>query len=266
MAAVKKRTKSAAHRKSQEHHPLPALLVLGLVVVLALWVTLQGLQIMGGILFVNNPVFTVNKLDLSSTGRIAPEHIREYAGLETGGSLFSLDLADIRHKLESVSHIRDAEVSIHLPDTLQVRVTERTPLARLNARLGRYFLVVDRDGCVLGPSQTATRLPVLAGITPPGLRPGTQLTDERFAEALEALDLCDTTRLGELISVLQVNVEDPENMVIRLKGGEAVVIGRDRIRMRLRKLAAAIQSAAEQGLQVSSYDVTGDSGIVAEFR
>ena len=267
MPALKKRTKKTDRSESShENHRLPALLVLGLVVVVALWVALQGLQLMGRVLFLHNQAFTLKHLDLSSTGRIAPEHIREYASLETGGSLFELDLSDIRRKLESVSHIRHAEVALHLPDTLQIHVTERTPLARLNAKLGRYFLVVDREGCVLGPSLEATRLPVLAGITPPGLRPGTQLTDERFNEALEVLDLCDTTRLGELVGILQINVEEPDSMLMRLKGGESVEIGRDRVPMRMRKLAAAIQSAAEQGLQVSSYDVTGDSGVVAEFR
>jgi D-alanine-D-alanine ligase len=131
-----------------------------------------GFRQLGAWLFASNPRYVIQPggLDLQSSGRLQPAHLRDYAGLAEGQNLFALDLGQIRKSLLSVPLIKSADVRRVLPGTLRVRVSERVPVARLASGAGFQF-AVDRDGVVLGPSGRAATLPLITGVTEPGLSP-----------------------------------------------------------------------------------------------
>jgi cell division protein FtsQ len=68
-------------------------------------------------------------------------------GARRGDPILEIDPASVRERLKSLAWVREAEVRRRLPDTLDIRLVERTPFAIWQFQ-GRHS-VIDRDGVVL---------------------------------------------------------------------------------------------------------------------
>ncbi|HEX6642550.1 MAG TPA: FtsQ-type POTRA domain-containing protein [Thermoanaerobaculia bacterium] len=63
-----------------------------------------------------------------------------YVGL----NLFRIDIARVQHDLGGLGWVRRIDIEKKLPDTLRIKISERTPVAL--ARTGERLLYVDEDG------------------------------------------------------------------------------------------------------------------------
>ena len=79
--------------------------------------------------------------------RTPPEALRDRLDLDIGMPLLAVDTAAAKDRLETLAWIERASVARMLPNTVQVRLLERQPLA-LWQRDGR-FEVIDRAGAVI---------------------------------------------------------------------------------------------------------------------
>jgi cell division protein FtsQ len=127
-------------------------------------------------------------------------------------------LDDWRQRLLTSSWVEDAIVRRVLPNTLDVLVRERTPMAI--ARLGRDLYLVDQYGVVIdeyGPSYAGLDLPVIDGLASPP-REGPAVVDEQRA-VLAARLLADVAPHAQLAGrVSQIDVRDARDAVVLLDG------------------------------------------------
>jgi cell division protein FtsQ len=79
--------------------------------------------------------------------RTSPEALRTQLGIDLGMPLLALDTAATKERLEQLAWVEEASVARMLPDTVQIRLLERQPLA-LWQHDGR-FDVIDRAGAVI---------------------------------------------------------------------------------------------------------------------
>ena len=87
---------------------------------------------------------------------------RAYVGL----NLFKIDIARVQHDLGGLGWVRRIEIEKQVPDTLRIKVTERTPVALV--RQGEKLLYVDEDGAgfaELSPNAGDDDLPVISEAT-----------------------------------------------------------------------------------------------------
>ena len=246
-------------------HKTSAIVVLLVAVAGVGWAAVAGTEVVGRALFSQNDQFIIQRLDVSSNGRLRPEHVREYGKIAEGLNLFAVDIDLIRANLESVPLIRSVEIKRDLPDTLMVRVTERAPLARLAEGPSGLPVLVDRDGYVLGLGRQSN-LPVISGVQERGLGPGSMVREQGVLDALDLLDLCDTTRLGSVIHIQTIDVRDPDRLVLNLAGGEAIPMGRDQLKVRLEKLADTLKTAQELGRTIQTADLTVLRNVPVVYR
>jgi len=83
------------------------------------------------VFYSQNPRYTIKTLDIRSDGRlVTPALVKEWAGLRVGMNLFEVDVARTRRLLQKVPMVKTVIVTRRLPDTLQIQLTERTPIAR----------------------------------------------------------------------------------------------------------------------------------------
>jgi cell division septal protein FtsQ len=149
--------------------------------------------------------------------------------LVPGTNLFALSTEPLAARLRELPTVAAADVTIRLPDTLDVDVHEREPI--LVWGVGERRFLVDRDGVLfaeLGPdSQEGATLPAM--------------TDARAASAalgvggrLDPLDLDAATRLGSVkpadvgstASRLAVSVTDENGFVVSaMPSGWSAVFG-----------------------------------------
>lgn len=253
-------------KKEKKARKTGAFVAVAFLLAALLGLMVWGTQMAARSLFTDNPLFTLRKLTFHSDGKLRAEHIREYAGIQEGMNLFGVRLTDVRDRLESVPVVNTVELQRRLPNTLNIDITERFPLARIGGGRRGLQLTVDREGHVLGPSAGSDRLPVIEGIAPAGLRPGRQLTDEVVTDALFALEMCDTTRLGDYVKIDTVYVDRGDVLDLRLKDDIRVILPRVQIQAKLRSLAAHLQAARDRGLDVLAMDLRGDRNAVVKTR
>ncbi len=172
---------------------------------------------------VASPVFGVKTVEIEGavlTGDAAVEAALDLPN--PAPNTFVLATDALRARLGSLPAVADAEVSVGLPGTVRVRVTERRPV--LAWRRGRALYLVDRDGRVLadaaapgaGAAVAAARgLPLVADGRTTGDAPA-------VGGRLDALDLDAATRLlslapadlGSTAPSLQVEITENDGWTI----------------------------------------------------
>lgn len=128
--------------------------------------------------------------------------LEERLALPAGAGLHELDIFALRERLQEDPQVRAATVRRRFPDTLQVTVEERVPVARLVVREEgeRKTLLVGRDGVVyegrgLSPRQTGT-LPFLAGVRLQAMGEGRYEPLAGFRAITELLDTAQASFPG----------------------------------------------------------------------
>jgi len=244
-----------------------ASLVLALVCLgmLALWL---GACSLGRALFSENDRFALRNLLVKDGEVITEDLVREYTQIREGRNLFALHIGRVREEfLKRVPNVKAMQVRRILPDTLEIEMVERVPLARMG-RGGS--LAADREGQVFAAGSGNRDLPVIAGYEDSALRPGSRVRGMAEA-AIQVLDACDSSRLG--LRVAAVDVRNRDHLVVHLADGRPVNLNwegmgeqtrESRVNL-LRKLVMLAQARhSQQGRQQKGFDVTYPDMIVGD--
>jgi len=140
------------------------------------------------------PAFGFGRLDVEGTVLTPPGDVETTLGLEKGTNLVALTTDPLEQRLRDIPSVADAQISIGLPDTVRVDVTERRPIV-IWAAAGHRF-VVDETGMLFAAVGEAP---------PPAIAALPVVSDDRQSAAslgirsvLDPVDLDAATRLGSL--------------------------------------------------------------------
>lgn len=169
------------------------------------------------------PEFTLRQLEFEGARKASPQALRASLVPLMGRSMVDLDLEEAAGRIASNSWVLEASLKRIVPDTLRVRVVERTPAA-LAAIRGAVH-VVDTHGFVLGPlgPGLAYDHPVLVGL------------DALDGDALAAQITAGTEALARLrrahpgfeTEISEIDLSRPDRLIARLrKPGPPVFLDR----------------------------------------
>ena len=174
------------------------------------------------------PAFGFERLEVTGAALTSDAAIRGQVGLDPGTNLVGLATEPIAARLRQLPAIRDVEVSVGLPDVLQVNVSERRAIV--------VWAVGDRRFAVDGGGL------LFADVTsdPTGVTQGTAIViDDRasanglaVASTLDPIDLDAATRLGSLTpsqvgshaASFRVHVTDDRGFTINSGSGAWVAV------------------------------------------
>jgi hypothetical protein len=193
-----------------------------------------------------SPVFGLDRVSTGGATLTDDAVLQAAIGVPTGTNLVTLDTSELVARLEAIPTVRDAHVTVALPGSLQVQLTERRPI--LAWAVGERRFLVDVDGRLIAELSSDAAIPALAedgsvagaeGAT--GAESLPLLTDRRKGDAglevgdrLDAVDLDAARRLGSLrpsdvgtaAASLAVTVDDTNGFVLRpVKGRWSAVFG-----------------------------------------
>lgn len=115
-------------------------------------------------LLVQSPLLDVDHVRVTGAGPVTAAQVRAAARVETGSALLTLDRGRVARRVESIPWVERAAVTKHLPGTVDIAVTLRTPAAWITRGPGAVALV-DASGRVLGDAATPPAgIPQLDGI------------------------------------------------------------------------------------------------------
>ena len=147
---------------------------------------------------------TVRETAVDGNDTVRLDRIEYTADVPTGTPLARVDLDAIRARVESIPAVRRAEVSRSWPHTVQVTVTERTPVAVIDQGAG--LRAMDAEGVTFGGYAKRPRdLPLVR--TPPdvegeALEEGARVVDALPQQVARRVDVVQVSSVDEIELVL----------------------------------------------------------------
>jgi len=179
-----------------------------------------------------------------------------------GESVFSADLERYRARLLDSPWVSDATMRRVLPSTIDLRVTERAPIAV--GRLGDRLFLVDPAGVIIaeyGPQYAQYDLPIVDGLVSSPANGGTTVDAERarlVARFVEAIAAMPAVRQH----VSQLDVSDAHNLVAILdQDPVALRLGDRDFAARLQRYLELAPSLKEQIQEIDAVDLRFDERI-----
>jgi hypothetical protein len=166
---------------------------------------------------VASSIFGYRQVAIESHRFTTTSEVEDALALTRGTNLFALPTDRLAAALRALATVRDADVTVELPDTVRVRLAEREPVLVWTVGEGRYL--VDREGVLF------SRLDAAASAAQ-----GLQVVEDRRAgsvglsigDRLDPVDVDAATRLGSLTPAdvgsaaagLTVAVDDEQGFTI----------------------------------------------------
>jgi cell division protein FtsQ len=230
--------KPARHRRTWKSYIGPAAVALALVAVAVFAIgRARALVFRVGLLRVEHIVVHGNE-------RLSKGEVLGMLDGLRGQSLFLTDLDVWRRRLMASPWVRDAALRRSLPSTVDVAISERTPVGV--SRVGDAMYLVDERGILIdqyGPPYSDFDLPIIDGLATPS-SDGTA-ADAARAELASRVITSIRTRPDLARKLSQVDVSDLHNASVIVNGDPAVIyLGDDQFAQRLQAyvdLAAALR-------------------------
>lgn len=154
------------------------------------------------------------QVEISGNRNVSRAIVLDVFRADRGQSIVSIPLDERRKQIESIPWVEQATVRRALPHTLQVEISERTPIAFL--RDANEMAMIDVHGVVLDrPLQGHFHFPVVTGFGS-----GMPLEDREKRMQLFAGFMHDlgSARAGAVEEVSEVDLSDPHDLRATLDG------------------------------------------------
>ena len=230
-----------------------------------------------------NESFAVAEMDYRTDGIISENQLQDWGGVRKGDNLLSLDLLRIKRNIELTPRVKMASVERILPDTLQVRVTERVPMAQIwvwqrgGDGPGGYDCVrlqVDESGHVMPPiagrsvvipeQQAEWSLPVIAGIelkTLRSLAPGRAADLPKLQSALNLIRAYRRSSLAGEIDLRVVDLSQPRILRVTTGDGGQIDLATSRLSQQFSRWARIRAHGEKYGFAIETMDLSVTNNV-----
>jgi hypothetical protein len=163
--------------------------------------------------------FGYSKLEVTGAHITAQADVRDRLALTEGENLFNLSTQPLVGRLLEMPAVASAEISVGLPDTVAVKLSER--VAIILWQVGTRRFLVDERGALFGElgadaATSAATLPVIADdrAASGSLAVGSTL-DPVILDAATRLASLTPAQVGSAASALAVSVTDDHGFILR---------------------------------------------------
>lgn len=231
-----------------------------------------------------NEAYAIRRIELRHHGRLRPEQIRRWAGVEVGQNLLAIDLDRVRHDLEMIPWVKRAEVEALRPDCLRLGVWEREPLVqvvvwRLNPVDGSAWAetnYLDGDGFVLPPLHAQWMAPGdpadfahltrLAGLDRAEVNPGQRIRRPNVTAALDLVRAYEASTMFSLVDLEEVDVSGGNVLKGSLRHGSRVTFGFGDFERQMRLWRSIHDYTSSQSRAIDWLDLSVTNNLPARLR
>ena len=204
----------------------------------------------------------IQRISVKGNARLSEGEVRTLSDGIRGTSILTADLGAFRRRLLQSPWVADVALRRVLPSTVEVFVSERTPIGL--CRIKNQLYLVDRTGVVIdefGPQYAGFDMPIIDGLVraPTSAQP---VLDERRAElAARVLDAVAARKdLARRIS--QIDVADLHDAVVLIEGDAALLhLGEDRFLERLQSYLDVASALRERVQDIDYVDLRFDDHL-----
>ena len=181
-----------------------------------------------------SPTFNITTIVIENNDFVGAEEIEALSGVTKGSNLFSISKKRIAKNVEENPYIASVEVSRALPNTIKIKVNERTERYVVQYVEGK-FAILDGQGYILAIDETSRGLVSLAGLESnfeelaiKRETEGNVRLDEKDLKKLDMVaNIVDTAQNYEVFSFINaIDVADMNDIKINMAGeGKVAYIG-----------------------------------------
>jgi cell division protein FtsQ len=154
------------------------------------------------------------QVELAGNRHVPRESVLEFFAPDRDHSVLRIPIEERRRQLEALPWVEQASVHRVLPNTIQVEIVERTPIAFLRA--GSDMSLVDIHGVIFEPPlEGKFHFPVLTGISGAMPQEDREKRTQLFAGFTQQLE---SARAGALEQVSEVDLSDAHDVRATLTG------------------------------------------------
>jgi cell division protein FtsQ len=204
----------------------------------------------------------IQHISLKGNARLSEGEVRTLSDGIRGTSILTADLAAFRRRLLLSPWVADVALRRVLPSTVEVFVSERTPIGL--CRMKNQLYLVDRTGVVIdefGPQYAGFDMPIIDGLVraPASAQPA---LDERRAElAARVLDAV-AARKDIARRISQIDVRDLHDAVVLIEGDPALLhLGEERFLERLQSYLDVSSALRERVQDIDYVDLRFDDRL-----
>ncbi|MCU0857385.1 MAG: FtsQ-type POTRA domain-containing protein [Pontiellaceae bacterium] len=218
----------------------------------------SGLKYAGSFLLSRNPSFALKNIEVSSDGRLSPDDLLDYSGLQVGTNIFAVEIGPLRKKFEMLALVESVTIDRKLPGTLKIRIMERTAVAQLCWSTRGLPFLLDRHGVVLPMTDSGSSLPLIEGFKPEKLQQGDCVTDPGIMQCLKILVAVDDLGLGARLSFSKFNIRSADFVTAVVNNDTTVRFPLHSAHEKLARLADSLQKVREEGRRAKTVDLIPD--------
>jgi cell division protein FtsQ len=219
-----------------------------LVVLALLGASMTGVVIAANRFLTTTSRFAVVKISAEGSRRFGEEQLLQLAGAKRGDNLFALDLDKMEERLTENAWISSAKLTRHLPDTIEIVVSEHVAAAL--SIIDQELYLVTRSGQPIQPvtDTEIPNLPVISGVTGDDVRTDRPRALERIAQGIGIVERYDRMPIAKVYGVQEVHLS-AEGAVTLVVGesGISLVLGTGPIKPKLLMAARIIGKVKERG-------------------
>jgi cell division protein FtsQ len=211
----------------------------------------------------------IKQINIEGNRIVGANEIIQLAHVQVGTLLYQVNLTTIQQSVLSHHYIKDAIVERNLPNSINIQVFERTPLAIVNRTETTYL---DEDGVVL-PRSISHRildLPMISGISiNEPLHLGSPVMQSDVREALLILSVMKRVYRTMYHNISEVQLRDGGDIVLySTEGGVPIIFGHGELASKLVRLETFWSTIVRtRGLQHLQYvDLRYEDQIVARWN
>ncbi len=201
-----------------------------------------------------DPSFMINNIIIENNITVTEKEILNAIGLCKGLNIFKANAKEYIEKISTFPNIKSATVVKQFPDTIVIKVQERTPIFQfLN---GCYFFI-DEEGIVLAKmsQKPDPALPIVQGVHIPEVCFGAKMEQEQLNIALKAVDAYNHSKVKTNLAIQNFDISQPDNIVIQMESGNYISIGNSDFVYKFIKLNQILQDLHKKNLVFQTIDL-----------
>ncbi len=228
-----------------------------------------------GKVFFENEEFLLKRLNLQSDGGLSELKLAEIANVAAGMNLMELDLGAIEEQISRLPQVEKVSATREMPDTLNLIVRERIPLAWLSSPplgirpwdMERGYLI-DASGALfrcLDLNEGMKTLPVIEVFKIANPVEGTQVESDGILAGLKLIQESDHLFLDQGLQISEVRVRDEWSVDCSYGGKLLATFAIHDIDRGLTDLGLILKKTAESGKALATVNVAAVKNIPVTF-
>jgi POTRA domain, FtsQ-type len=264
-------------RRATQHRVRSAMGVLWKIVLLAGLCTggYVGAREAAARLFFANPDYQVKTIELQTDGTLQREEVLKEAGLQEGENIFSVNLAQIRDRVQQLPQADEVEVVRKLPNEIDIRIVERRPVAWITSETeitdpfaSDAAFLVGRRGVLMKQKKLLPEylgLPLILGCTSESLEQGKVIESPEAQTALELLRLTERSLLQTRFQIREIDISKSYYLLVTDKNHSRVMFALNDLEDQLRRLQVFLDYCDNTKQELETLNLLAQRNIPVKF-